>query len=271
MKTRLVTDQLYRSVLVPGNPLRIISLVPSQTELLFDLGLDDEIAGITKFCIHPTDKVRSKTRIGGTKALNLDKIRQLNPDLIIGNKEENEKEQIEQLAREYPVWMSDIYTLKDALSMITDIGFLVNREKAAKELAAKISSGFQSVLPSLPPVRIAYFIWKDPYMTAGNNTFIDHIMKAAGWGNAVSAPRYPEISAEELKQIDPDVIFLSSEPYPFKEKHISEFLEICPGIPVIIVDGELFSWYGSRLKYIPAYLRELQSKIGHLISSSKSH
>jgi ABC-type Fe3+-hydroxamate transport system substrate-binding protein len=270
MKTRLVTDQLNRSVLIPEKPLRIISLVPSQTELLFDLGLDTDIAGITKFCIHPADKVKSKTKIGGTKTLDINKIRQLDPDLIIGNKEENDKEQIELLAKEYPVWMSDIYTLEDASAMILEIGILVNREKAAKELAAVISSGFKPIAPPPFPLRIAYFIWKNPYMTAGGNTFIDHIIKAGGWQNAVSAPRYPEISAEELRKINPDVIFLSSEPYPFKEKHIKEFQELCPGIPVIIVDGELFSWYGSRLKHTPAYLQELRVKIEHLISPSKS-
>ncbi|HCN83551.1 MAG TPA: cobalamin-binding protein [Sphingobacteriaceae bacterium] len=262
MKEILVSDQLNRDILIPAKPLRIISLVPSQTELLFDLGLDNEIIGITKFCIHPKDKTKQKAKIGGTKALDIEKIRRLNPDLIIGNKEENEKDQIESLAKEFPVWMSDIYNLKDAIDMISEIGSIVGRRQQAKDLAEKIASLFNLLpKPLNASTRVAYFIWKNPYMVAANNTFIDHIMHLAGWKNAINASRYPEISAEELKKINPDVILLSSEPYPFKEKHIKEFQKICPGKPIIIVDGELFSWYGSRLQYTPSYLQQLQKQI----------
>jgi ABC-type Fe3+-hydroxamate transport system substrate-binding protein len=262
MKDRLVTDQLGRSISIPAKPLRIISIVPSQTELLFDLGLDEEIIGITKFCVHPGDKVKSKPKIGGTKALHIEKIRKLNPDLIIGNKEENEKDQIEILEKEFPVWMSDIYTLEDALQMIIQVGDIVGKTKQAENISEKIRSSFNLIPQSPnPSTRIAYFIWKNPYMVAAKDTFIDQIMHIAGWQNAFAASRYPEISREELKKINPDVIFLSSEPYPFKEKHLEEFQKICPDKPVIIVDGELFSWYGSRLLYTPAYLQQIKNKL----------
>lgn len=255
-------DQLKRRVLIPAKPLRIISLVPSQTELLFDLGLDEEIAGVTKFCIHPGDKIKQKAKIGGTKSLNIKKIRELNPDLIIGNKEENEKSQIEELEKEFPVWMSDIYTLNDSLEMIRLVGTLVGKEEKATELTEKIGSSFSLISkPVYPSVRVAYFIWKDPYMVAAKDTFIDHIIGLAGWQNAFTSSRYPEISAQELIEADPDVIFLSSEPYPFKEKHLREFHEIFPDKRAIIVDGELFSWYGSRLIHTPAYLMTLQKEI----------
>ena len=262
MRDQLVTDQLGRNITIPKKPLRIISLVPSQTELLFDLGLDNELVGITKFCIHPGDKTKQKAKIGGTKALDLKKIKQLKPDLIIGNKEENEKDQIEALAKEFPVWMSDINTLGDALQMILQIGNIVSKQEKAAEIKDKIGSSFKLLPQILNPLpRIAYFIWKNPYMVAAGNTFIDHIIHLAGWQNAISSSRYPEISPDELKKLNPDVILLSSEPYPFKEKHIREFQEICPDKPIIIANGELFSWYGSRLQYTPSYLLQLQKQI----------
>jgi len=271
MQSRQFTDQLNRKISIDYPPKRIISLVPSQTELLFDLGLDNELVGITKFCIHPEEKVRSKSKIGGTKKVNIEKIRELKPDLIIGNKEENEKDQIEALMQEFPVWMSDVYTFDDALGMIEEVGKVVGKEHRAKSIAIKIKKAFNAIVtvPHAPSallyapstLRIAYFIWKDPYIVAGTNTFIDNIIGMAGWENAFELARYPEISADDLKKTAPDVVMLSSEPYPFKEKHIAEFQSICPNIPVVVADGELFSWYGSRLQYTPAYIKMLKKQI----------
>jgi ABC-type Fe3+-hydroxamate transport system substrate-binding protein len=266
MGGHIFTDQLHRKILLPYPPQRIISLVPSQTELLFDLGLENEIVGITKFCIHPADKTKLKLKIGGTKKLRIEQIRQLKPDLIIGNKEENEKSQIGCLMEEFPVWMSDICTLGDALDMINQIGIITGREQKAQDISARIKKEFNSLSHNSTSqassvLRIAYFIWKDPYMVAAAGTFINNIIELSGWQNAFSASRYPQISAEQLKEADPDLIFLSSEPYPFKEKHIQEFKLICPDRPVVVVDGELFSWYGSRLQYAPAYIRNLKRQI----------
>jgi ABC-type Fe3+-hydroxamate transport system substrate-binding protein len=240
--------------------------VPSQTELLYDLGLRDEVLGITKFCIHPEEWFRTKTRVGGTKKYDFEKIKALQPDLIIGNKEENEQEQIEELMKDFKVWMSDIYNLKDALNMITSIGALVGKQTEATNMKLEIESQFNQLQRQQPAtnnqqLKVAYFIWNNPYMVAGNNTFINEMLETCGWKNVFEAARYPEVSTEQIAAAAPQVIFLSSEPYPFKEKHVQEFQAICPDAKILVVDGELFSWYGSRLLQAPAYFRQLLEKI----------
>jgi ABC-type Fe3+-hydroxamate transport system substrate-binding protein len=262
---RSFTDQLNRNIRINYPPKRIISLVPSQTELLFDLGLDTEVVGITKFCIHPIDKFASRAKVGGTKKLNIDLIRSLNPDLIIGNKEENEQVQIEALMGEFPVWMSDIYTLDDAKRTISQIGALVNREPEADYLNHLIQAGFTD-LQSLALQRginkkVAYLIWKEPYMLAGQDTFINDILTLNGLYNITRQSRYPEIDLQDLALLKPDLVLLSSEPYPFKEKHIAELQATIPGAKVMLVDGEMFSWYGSRLVKAVQYLFELQKEL----------
>lgn len=260
----IFTDQLNRKIELSNSPKRIISLVPSQTELLFDLGLKDEVIGITKFCIHPDEWFRSKTRIGGTKKFDFEKIKALEPDLIIGNKEENEQTQIEALMELYPVWMSDIYTLKDALDMITRIGTLVNKRQEAVNLKLEIEYVFNSFIVAqnqnkFPNRRVAYFIWNDPYMVAGHDTFINEMLNLCGLENVFTQKnsRYPEVSTVEIASANPDLILLSSEPFPFKEKHIQAIQNICPSALIKIVDGELFSWYGSRLKKSPDYFKSI--------------
>lgn len=237
-----------RGVKVPFPPRRIISVVPSQTELLYDLGLDDEVVGITKFCVHPEGWFRDKTRVGGTKKLNLEKIRALQPDLIIANKEENDQEQIETLAKEYPVWVSDISTIEEALRMIDGVGAIVNREAKANELIKDIVSGFESLQRSALKKRVAYLIWYQPWMAAGGDTFICNMIETIGWENVFKDQgRYPEVTIERLKEYKPDLLLLSSEPFPFKEKHAKEIKEAMPEVAVKLVDGEMFSWYGSRM------------------------
>lgn len=262
MQKRTFTDQMGRDISLIYPPKRIISLVPSQTELLFDLGLDSELVGITKFCIHPRDKFLSTKKIGGTKKLDIQKIRDLKPDLIIGNKEENERGQIGVLMQEFPVWMSDIRVLDDAVEMIVQLGSLTGQENMARQIAAGIREGFRKLeLCKRAEIRTAYFIWKDPYMLAGKNTFIDDVLQRAGFKNVVASGRYPEFTSEQVRNSDPDVIFLSSEPYPFKNEHVQEMKRICPGSEIIIVDGELFSWYGSRLLLTPGYLGSLADSL----------
>jgi ABC-type Fe3+-hydroxamate transport system substrate-binding protein len=256
------TDQMGRTVSISFPPRRIISLVPSQTELLFDLGLDEQIAAITKFCIHPAEKFRQKIKVGGTKKLDMGAIRAIDPDLIIGNKEENEQKQMEELMKEFPVWMSDIGVLEDALEMIKLIGDITGREAEAASINGKILQGFGSLDLVESHQKVAYLIWKEPYMLAGKHTFIDDMLRRAGFSNISRHGRYPEMSAKEIRRADPDLIFLSSEPYPFKESHIAEFSEICPHAEIRVVDGEMFSWYGSRLIHVPPYIRSLRS--GHL-------
>ncbi len=253
-------DQLGRSLIVPQSPKRIISLVPSQTELLFDLGLDQEIVGITKFCSHPHHKIKGKSIVGGTKNFRFALIDALEPDVIIGNKEENYREGLEQLSQQYPVWISDIENLSQAQEMIDHVGKLVGRTEESKALNAQIAAKFTTILPLKMETSVAYFIWRDPYMVAGNDTFINEMLRLCGFANPFSVAqesRYPEVPLELLKNTALDHIFLSSEPFPFQEKHRLEMQKTCPNVKVTLVDGEPFSWYGSRLLKTPAYFNQL--------------
>jgi ABC-type Fe3+-hydroxamate transport system substrate-binding protein len=254
------TDQMKHEVRLASTPKRIISLVPSQTELLFDLGLEDEVVGVTKFCIHPESWFRNKTRVGGTKQYDFGKIALLEPDLIIGNKEENDEQQIRDLQKQYNVWMSDIHNLDEALDMIRGIGELTGRSQKAEELSMNIAGQFSVLENELAPmqsVNAAYLIWKNPYMAAGHNTFVDSMLRRLRMKNVFPNGRYPETTIAELKELCPDVILLSSEPYPFKEQHLQEINAALPNATVRLVDGEMFSWYGSRLLKAPGYFRTL--------------
>lgn len=255
-------DQMNRKVMLAKTPRRIVSLVPSQTELLFDLGLKDEVAGITKFCIHPREWFHTKSKVGGTKQLHLNAIRQLQPDLILANREENVKEQVELLAQEYPVWISDIATLQDAFRMMLEVGKIVNRHAEAEKLVAQIKTGFQQLPATYNKIRTACFIWRKPYMTAGGDTFIHQMMELAGFENIfASHARYPAVTLSDLKRYNCQLLLLSSEPFPFSQKHIAEIQPELPGTRIELVDGEMFSWYGSRMKHAAAYFSELREKL----------
>jgi ABC-type Fe3+-hydroxamate transport system substrate-binding protein len=255
-------DQTGRSLMISSPPQRIISLVPSQTELLYDLGLEKEVVGITKFCIHPDQWFRNKTRVGGTRQLKMELIHQLQPDLIIANKEENVKEQIEELEKHFPVWISDVNNLPGAYEMITQIGSIVSKEKAAQEINSRIKDNFAELQTGNYQPQTVYLIWQDPFMTVGGDTFIHSMLDAAGFFNLYgNKKRYPEITIEDLRSASPALLFLSSEPFPFKEKQAKELQELLPETRVILVDGELFSWYGSRLMRAPAYFSRLWAAV----------
>jgi len=254
----LFTDQLGSSVRISFPPQRIVSLVPSQTELLADLGLVDQVVGITKFCIHPERWQKAKTIVGGTKKFDFDRIRSLQPDLIIGNKEENYQEGIQTLTAQFPVWMSDIVTLPDAMDMIRKVGQITNTAFKSEKISTDIESSF-SKLNKLPSLRTLYLIWKSPWMAAAPGTFIHEMMNLSGLVNCFDREtRYPELNTEQIKRLNPELILLSSEPYPFKEKHIEELQQLCPDAKILLVDGEMFSWYGSRLLKFPGYLENLR-------------
>jgi ABC-type Fe3+-hydroxamate transport system substrate-binding protein len=261
MSNNVFIDQLAKKVEVPDFPERIISLVPSQTELLADLGLADRVVGVTKFCVHPEGWRRTKTLVGGTKQFNFETIRSLNPDLIIGNKEENYEEGINRLSEEYSVWMSDIVTLEDSLQMIGHVGRLTQTERKAIEICDAIRESFAN-LPKLPAWRTLYLIWRNPWMAAASGTFIHEMMSLSGLKNCLSdQTRYPELTSESIRELRPELILLSSEPYPFKERHIAELQLACPQSKVQLVDGEMFSWYGSRLLKFPNYLQTLRKAL----------
>lgn len=249
------TDQMGRIISVEKIPKRIVSLVPSQTEFLVDLGLGDHIVGVTKFCAHPKGFKQKKTVIGGTKDFDFEKIDRLQPDLIIGNKEENYREGIEQLADQHPVWMSDIVTLEDALQMMRSIGEITGRQVASQKIIQSVSAGFQGSFTTKGTA--IYLIWQKPMMTVGVDTFIHRMLQKAGFENMVKKERYPEISRDEILELNPEFILLSSEPFPFKEKHVEEYQNLFPQAKIRMVDGEFFSWYGSRLLKAPAYFKTL--------------
>lgn len=256
----------------PGTePKRIVSLVPSQTELLHYLELEAQTVGITKFCVHPQSWFQQKTRIGGTKTVDIEKIKQLNPDLIIANKEENVQEQVAELATMFPVWLTDVNTLAEAKQMILDVGQLTHRQALATTLVQNIEEQFNflqqklesSLLSGAAKNRSAtYLIWKDPYMSVGSDTFISDMMQKAGFINAFAdRRRYPSINLDEINATGCKLLLLSSEPYPFGEKHISELQAALPDVKIALVDGEMFSWYGSRLLQAPAYFEKLRQQV----------
>ncbi|MCB0397879.1 MAG: ABC transporter substrate-binding protein [Flavobacteriales bacterium] len=260
-----LTDQTGYDVNVPDEVQRIVSLVPSQSELLWDLGLAGKLAGITKFCIHPEEMFRTIPRVGGTKTLKLDAIRSLRPDLVLANKEENERMQIEELRESCPVWTSDISDLGDSLEMIREVGMMTKTMDAAYDLMGKIGDAF-SVIGPLPlgkKRRAAYVIWNDPIMLAAPGSFIDDMMTRCGFINVcpTGQGRYPSVTTEGLRALRPELILLSSEPFPFKEKHLPEWQERFPEIKSVLVDGELFSWYGSRLLHSPEYFKGLRAML----------
>ncbi|MBC7449083.1 MAG: ABC transporter substrate-binding protein [Hymenobacteraceae bacterium] len=259
---RDIHDHLHRPVRVPAAPQRIVSLVPSQTELLFDLGVGARVVGVTKFCLHPKNARTAATVIGGTKQFDFEKIAALQPDLIIGNKEENYAEGISQLAADFPVWLSDIVTLPDAQRMIRDVGALVNADAEADKLNTEIATGFATLAAAATGPRTLYLIWRNPWMGAGAGTFIHEMLQAGGFPNVLAHhARYPALTAEEITHLQPAVVFLSSEPYPFRARHLAELRALCPDARIELVDGELFSWYGSRLRHTPDYLRLLRTRL----------
>lgn len=249
------TDQLLRTIDVPFSPQRIISLVPSQTELLFELGLDDRIVGVTKFCIHPAEAVKSKTIVGGTKNFWFDVIDRLKPDLIIGNKEENYEQGIAQLEKQYPVWMSDITDFESALAMIAGVARVTGVPEGGEKLIENIHQAFKSIY-GVSRRRVLYLIWH-PWMAVGTNTFIHSMLSRLGLSNVVEINRYPELTDEAIRQLNPEVVLLSSEPFPFKLIHEEKIRTLLPDAEILYVDGEMFSWYGSRLLKAPAYFNTL--------------
>ncbi|WP_323788596.1 helical backbone metal receptor [Psychroserpens sp.] len=258
-------DQLNRPISIQQTPKRIVSLVPSQTELLIDLGLEDAVVGITKFCIHPEHLRKEKIVVGGTKQVHLDEIKSLNPDIILCNKEENTKEMTSELEQIAPVHISDIFNIDDSLELIEMYGDLFNKSEKAHEIITKINlklKAFKELMLSRPKLKVVYFIWKNPWMIAANQTFINEMLSINNFENVFKdVDRYPEITLSELNKRQPDVILLSSEPFPFKDLDIAEFKSSFPEIKTKIVDGESFSWYGSRLIKAFEYFEELQKSI----------
>ena len=264
MKT--YTDQLGISHSFESAPKRIISLVPSQTELLYELGLEEKIVGITKFCVHPYHFKSTKKIVGGTKKVHFEKIKLLQPDIIICNKEENTEEMVAELRKIATVWVTDICTIEDNLQMITDFGQLFNARTEAQKWNDKLKfalANFKSFIADKLIKKVAYFIWKDPYMVAGGSNFINELLKLNHFENIYEDKgRYPEVEISKIRaEGDPAIVFLSSEPFPFSEQHAFEIGVHTHHAKTIFVDGEMFSWYGSRLLKAFDYFIKLHQKL----------
>lgn len=257
----LYKDQLDRSLEINSVPRRIVCLVPSLTELLVDLGLENTIVGLTKFCVHPAGFKKKKVIVGGTKQVDFDKIEKLQPDFILCNKEENTKEMVEKAAAIAPVWVSDIDCIATNNEMIHLLGAIFKKEKEAEKIVngiLKEAKQFEQFMVAKPSLSAVYLIWKNPYMAAGKGTFIDAMLQHNKYLNVIEKVRYPEVSINQIKQATH--ILLSSEPYPFKEKEVTQLKIALPsGTKVLLVDGEYFSWYGSRLLKAFSYFKTLHS------------
>lgn len=227
--------------------MRIISLVPSLTELLLDLGLSDQLVGRTRFCVRPEDKVDDIPIIGGTKNPRIDKILDAEPDLIIANQEENRKEDIDELQKMCEVMVTDIRTIEDALLAIYELGKRLDVQQKAQQMIERINQLYED-RPNEPPLQTAYFIWRNPWMSVGNDTYIHDVMQQWNLTNIFGfKKRYPIIKMEDVHNFNPELILLSTEPYPFKEKHITEVEDYCPDTRILQVDGQWFSWYGTAM------------------------
>jgi ABC-type Fe3+-hydroxamate transport system substrate-binding protein len=264
--TKKLEDQIGTIHTFEITPKRIVSLVPSQTELLFDLGQEAKIVGITKFCVHPFHFKSTKKIIGGTKKVHFEKIRLLQPDVIIANKEENTKEIVEELSKICPVWVTNIVTFEDNLKMISDFGKLLDCRTESQKWTDKIEFAyrdFQQFIKDKPVKKVAYFIWANPYMVAGNDTFINEMLKLNNFQNIYQDKgRYPDIELKKIRlEGDPDCVFLSSEPFPFTDEHAFEIGRFTHHAKTVFVDGEMFSWYGTRLVKAFEYFKMVHQKI----------
>lgn len=252
----------YENLLKEEAPQRIVSLVPSLTEYLYSLGLEEEVVGLTKFCVHPEGWKKEKTIVGGTKNLRMDTIRALKPDLIVANKEENEKKQVTELAEEFQVYMSVIGDFNEALEELATIAECCGLEQEGKRLLSEILKKKEPHASRERAFRAIYLIWKNPWMAVGGDTFIHDMMEMAGFENMLEDQlRYPTVELEQMKALEPEYILLSSEPFPFKKVHCEELERACPNSKILLVDGELFSWYGSRLLKSFDYFKELRRDI----------
>ncbi len=226
---------------------KIISLVPSLTELIIELGLKSSLVGRTRFCVEPEGEIEDVPIIGGTKNPRLDKIEEIQPDLVIANKEENRKEDITYLSRQTEVEVTDIASVEDALITIHELGSRLGAPEKAKQLTQNISSLLEK-RPDERPLQTLYLIWQDPWMSVGKDTYIHDVLQRWNLTNATGyARRYPTLTNEQMQKLQPELILLSSEPFPFKEKHVEKLEPMFPDARILTVDGKWFSWYGSRM------------------------
>lgn len=255
-------DQLGRSLELADSVNKIVCLVPSITELLYDLGLEEKIVGRTKFCVFDDHDYKKAQVVGGTKTVHYDKIKALSPNLIICNKEENTEEIVKTLEKDFPIYVSTVQTVHGALSMIDDLGKILDVDEKSQQLIRAINEkqkAFHAI--EKPERKCMYLIWQKPFMSIGIDTFIYHMLQEMNFISVLRDFRYPEISEEEMKNSSAEFILLSDEPFPFGESHKKEIENKITGKKVILVDGSYFSWYGSRILKAYDYMLQLHQEL----------
>lgn len=254
---RKIVDHLQRNVHYHYPPQKIISLCPAITKTLYALKLDSQIIGRTKYCLYPQHKVNNAVIVGGTKNINLQLIQSLQPDLIIAEKEENTKEIVETLEKYFPVYVAEVQSIDGAYKMMKSVGDITGKKEESEMLISSIKAKFQT-LPNAQGKRVAYVIWKKPYMAVGNHTYIHSLLNKLGFINPFASleGRYPIITEQQFQDANLDYVFLATEPFPFKETHLHEFLQMVPNSQPIIVNGEMF-WYGATMINIAQYFQTL--------------
>lgn len=258
--TQIITDHTGRQVNISIAPKRIITICPAITETLFELGLENEIVGRTKYCIFPEGIVENVPIVGGTKEVNVEKIRALQPDLILAEKEENTVEIVQALEKIAPVFVLEVQSIQDSYRFIKTLGKLTNKESVSEKLIDSCKAVFPSSRKQVK--NAAYVIWRKPYMVVGGTTYINDVLHTLGLHNpfAKENSRYPAVTPEDLASANIDVLFLASEPFPYKEKHIAEFQAFLPNTQIVLVEGEMF-WYGARMELAGPYLEKLTTNL----------
>lgn len=239
--------------------MRIVSLVPSITELLCALGLDDQLVGRTGFCIHPWETLRTVPKVGGTKDVKLERVRALEPTHVVVNVDENRRQDAEALAEFVPnVVVTHPQAPRENLGLYRQLGGVFGREAEAERLCAEFERAYaEASAPAYPPRDVLYLIWREPWMTVAPETYVSRTLAFFNWNTqpVECSERYPEIELGELVGVER--VLLSSEPYHFKEHHIAEVTTALPGAEVSLIDGEMTSWYGPRaiagLRYLAEY------------------
>jgi ABC-type Fe3+-hydroxamate transport system substrate-binding protein len=262
-------DDLGARITLAGSPRRIVSLVPSLTELLFALGGGEQVVGITHFCTEPP-QARTRVRLGGPKNPDLARLRTLRPDLVIANAEENRREDVEALrAERIPVLVTFPRTVDEGIALVRRLGQVIGRSRAATTVATRLQAARDEVraaVAGVPPRRVLCLIWKRPWMTFNDDTFASSMLAAAGGANVCGelSPRYPVVDAATVAAASPELVLLPSEPYRFTPRDLGELEALFAGLPrgtpaVRFLDGQALTWYGPRIDW---GLRLLRSTLG---------
>lgn len=268
LATRL-TDAVGRKHAPATGVVRIVSLVPSITELLFALGLQENVVGRTGFCVHPRAQVRRVSKVGGTKTVDVAKIRKLGPTHLVVNIDENPRATVEELMLTVPnVIVTHPIAPEDNLHLYRLIGGIFGREAQAEALCERFAAELaetRAFAQALPREQVLYLIWKSPWMTVGRATYISRMLDLVGWDTVPehAHARYPTIDLKPEVMRHVQQVLLSTEPYSFAERHVQQIQEALP-VPgrarVALIDGSMTSWYGSRAIEGLRYLREFRAR-----------